>query len=243
MKELQRIAIAISQINKQQIYLTPEQQHYLMTVLRLKTKDQFIAMDGQGKWLLCSLSNQNNIAEIQEEIEIKNELNQQIILMMALPKGNGFDEVVRQTTELGVNSIIPIISDRTLLKPSQQKIDRWQRIAQESAEQSERQIIPQILTPISFNESLKLVNSSHKYICVTRGENPHLLNCLPTEINENISEPMIILIGCEGGWTETEEKQAIAEGFKPVSLGNRIFRAVTAPIVALSMIVGIIESK
>ncbi|MFB2835212.1 16S rRNA (uracil(1498)-N(3))-methyltransferase [Floridanema evergladense] len=234
MPQLQRLTISATQIENQQITLTPEQYHYLSRVLRLQTDDRFIAMNGQGQWWLAKLVNQQ--AEIIEPITIYTELPISITSIVALPK-NGFDEVVKQITELGVTKIIPVISDRTLLKPSPQKIDRWRRIAIEAAEQSERQIVPEILEPIPFKNSFSLINGS-KYICYARGNSPHLLNYLIPFPNTEIT----IATGPEGGWTEREIQEARAAGFQTVSLGKRILTAVLAPVVALSLVTATAEA-
>jgi 16S rRNA (uracil1498-N3)-methyltransferase len=242
MAQLQRIAIAPSQFQQGQIVLTHEQQHYLGRVLRLGEGDRFIAMDGKGKWWLAQL--EENQAQILEPIEVQTELPVAIMLIVALPKGNGFDEVVRCCTELGVAVIAPVMSDRTLLHPSFQKLERWRRIAQEAAEQSERSFVPTILEPVPFNTSLSSLSehsspgNNQQYICVARGNSPHLRDCLQNQEQTTIT----IAIGPEGGWTQTEIKCAVDSGFQPVSLGRRILRAVTAPIVALSIVSAQLES-
>ncbi len=229
MAQLQRIAIASSQLQQEQIILTSEQQHYLYRVLRLQEGDRFIAMDGMGKWWLAQLAGAE--AQILQPLTVETELPIAITLMVALPKGNGFDEVVRISTELGVASIAPVVSDRTLVNPSPQKLERWRRIAKEAAEQSERAIVPVVLEPVSFSSSLSIA-SEQKYICEARGNYPHLLNCLHKQEQKTI----VIATGPEGGWTEKEIASAINAGFQPVSLGKRILRAVTAPIVALTLV-------
>ncbi|MEZ2228464.1 16S rRNA (uracil(1498)-N(3))-methyltransferase [Microcoleus sp.] len=298
MAQLQRLAINAAKISNKSIDLSVEQQHYLHRVLRLQTGEKFIAMDGRGHWWLAVLEAQETglIASIIEEIPVDKELAVEVSLMAALPKGNGFDEVVRQATELGVASIVPVTSDRTLLKPSPQKVDRWRRIAAEAAEQSERQFVPTILEPISFDLAVKDCGQKYRYICVARGDNRHLWDCLisleppqpPLVRGERGLEPpqpplvrgepgleppqpplvrgeqefdsafvgavppcpppggelsIVIAIGPEGGWTEGEVKRAIEFGFEPVSLGSRILRAVTAPIVALSLVGTIFEKS
>ncbi|MEG5040988.1 MULTISPECIES: 16S rRNA (uracil(1498)-N(3))-methyltransferase [unclassified Microcoleus] len=266
MPQLQRLAVTATQICDRKIDLTREQQHYLNRVLRLQGGDRFIAMDGRGHWWLAVLEAQETglIASITEEIAVNRELPVEVTLMAALPKGNGFDEVVRQATELGVASIVPVTSDRTLLKPSDQKVERWRRIAAEAAEQSERQIVPTILEPVSFDWAVKDCGQKYRFICVARGENRHLWDCLkgleppqppllrgeqdgatgfappqsPLVRGEEDGGELsiVIAIGPEGGWTEGEVERAIEFGFEAVSLGSRILRAVTAPIVALSLV-------
>ena len=238
---MQRLAIAPTQIHLSQITLTPEQYHYLSRVLRLGEGDRFIAMNGLGQSWIAALAGTS--AQIVEGLEVKSELPVQVTLMAALPKGNGFDEVVRGCTELGVSCILPAIGDRTLIKPSSQKLDRWRRIAAEAAEQAERQIIPTILDPVAFTAGL-LSLSCHTvkedcYICVARGDSPHLLRCLQEKGSQSTS--IVIAIGPEGGWTDKEIEQAIDQGFKTVSLGSRVFRAVLAPVVALSIVAAAYE--
>lgn len=285
MAQLQRLAIAPSQFQNQQIILTAEQQHYLSRVLRLREGDRFIAMDGRGRWWLAKL--EANQGQLLEPISVQTELPCSMTLMVALPK-NGFDEVVRYSTELGVVAISPVMSDRTLLNPSPQKLERWRRIAQEAAEQSERQIVPTILEPVSFSaalSSLKRNSSSTRdknYICVARGDSPHLLDCLIHILPQETSPPtppllgegsptppsllgkgagglgcsgatdelkntgqgtIVIAIGPEGGWTPAEVEQAIAADFQAVSLGRRVLRAITAPMVALSIVAAAWESE
>ncbi|MBW4593466.1 MAG: 16S rRNA (uracil(1498)-N(3))-methyltransferase [Brasilonema angustatum HA4187-MV1] len=237
MSQLQRIAIAPSQLQQEQILLTKEQQHYLERVLRLREGDRFIAINGKGKWWLAQLEGEK--AQILESLTVETELPISITLMVALPKGNGFDDVVRCCTELGVAVIAPVVSDRTLLDPSPQKLQRWLRIAQEAAEQSERSFVPTILEPISFSASLATGTANYCYICEARGSYPHLTEA----INQvSTTSEIIIATGPEGGWTDKELKYAIDAGFQPVSLGRRILRAVTAPIVALSVVAAQLES-
>ncbi|MEG4283305.1 16S rRNA (uracil(1498)-N(3))-methyltransferase [Microcoleus sp. A006_D1] len=246
MAQLQRLAVTAAQILANKIDLTKEQQHYLNRVLRLQAGDRFIAMDGRGHWWSAILEVRETglFASITEEIAANRELPVAVTLMAALPKGNGFDEVVRQATELGVASIVPVTSDRTLLKPSAPKVDRWRRIAAEAAEQSERQIVPTILEPVSFDLAVKDCSQKHRFICLARGDNRHLWDCLiglvppqpPLLRGEQEPESIAIAVGPEGGWTDGEVQRAIEFGFEPVSLGSRILRAVTAPMVALSLV-------
>ncbi len=244
--QLQRLVIDPTQIAALQIGLTAEQQHYLGRVLRLRSGDRFIAMNGQGQSWLAELTATG--ATLLETIHVTAELPVAVTLALALPKGNGFDDVVRQVTELGVDRIVPLISDRTLMNPSLQKLDRWRRIAQEAAEQSERQIVPTILDSIAFSDYLAInrdidnaINKATtlRLICVARNNPPHLL--------ERLADPlaltqMTLAIGPEGGWTDGEIERAIAAGYQPVSLGQRILRAVTAPLAALAMIAGAVRA-
>jgi 16S rRNA (uracil1498-N3)-methyltransferase len=231
-----RLVISPEQIQKQQITLDAQQQHYLLRVLRLGNGDRFIALDGVGNAWLTEIKGQS--AQVIEALEMGTELPVSLTLITALPKGSGYEQIVRCCTELGVSNFIPVISDRTILKPSFSKVQRWRKIATEAAEQSERQIVPTIFEPVKFVTAIQNTSNTStqaKYICVARGKIPSLWSCLQTR---NSSEIMIAT-GCEGGWTEIEIAEAIANGYQPVSLGDRILRAVTAPITASSLVMAI----
>jgi 16S rRNA (uracil1498-N3)-methyltransferase len=237
---LQRITITPSQVQNNQILLTTEQHHYLTHVIRLRSGDEFEAIDGTGSCYLAAIT-ATGAQIIRIAITVSQEFCQPIILICALPKGNNFDDLVRACTELGVTTILPAISDRTLLNPSPQKLQRWRKIAQEAAEQSERLIVPTIREPRALKAIFgELIAPCAKYLCEARGEYPHLLTSIQS--TELTDLPIIIAIGPEGGWTEGEIQLSIQHGFQLVSLGARILRTITAPIVALSIITAAIDS-
>lgn len=234
---MQRIAVEPQQIQANRLALNLEQQHYLHRVLRLTAGDRFIVMDGRGNWWETVLVCQEDGAfggELQQKVDRHTELPLRITLLAALPKGSGFDEVVRQTTELGVTEIVPVLSQRTLLKPSANKLQRWQRIATEAAEQSERQVVPPVREPLKFEAAIASWRGKTAYLCVARDLGMPLRTVLMSQLPE--LEELAIAIGPEGGWTPQEIQQAQASGFQAVSLGRRILRAVTAPTAALAVI-------
>ena len=231
-----RLVVRSQQIQEHKITLDAQQQHYLLRVLRLGNGDRFIALDGAGNSWLAEITAQS--AQIIEPVIIKTELSVSLTLITALPKGSGYEQVVRCCTELGVSNFMPVISDRTILKPSLNKVQRWRKIAIEAAKQSERQIVPNLFEPEKFTLAINRLSANQgKYICVARGDAPTLWSCLPKQTQSEI----VIATGCEGGWTDAEVEKAIAVGFQPVSLGDRILRAVTAPIVICSLVVAILE--
>ena len=240
MTRLQRLKISPEQCSDNVALLTAEQQHYLSRVLRLNVGDRFIALL-HSHWWLAELQ-QNQTARLLDPLEVQSELQQPIILCAALMKGQGFEEVVRAATELGASQIVPLLSNRTVVNPSDQKQERWRRIAAEATEQCCRQVVPQVLAPISFEAalllSLPLPGSDgrstplSRLICVTHREAPNLLNTLASLPKLGI----LIMIGPEGGWTPTEQDLAIAQGFMPVSLGQRVLRSITASIAVVSVL-------
>jgi 16S rRNA (uracil1498-N3)-methyltransferase len=242
--QLQRLVIALSQCVDSTILLTPAQQHYLTRVLRLKGGDRFFAICDQT-WWLAQLHLSHHQAQLLETVSLQTELEQPIILFAALTKGQGFDDVVRTTTEMGVATLIPLLTAHTVITPSASKLERWRRIATEAAEQSCRQRVPEIFAPITFTDALALVQtehfSSHQHlICVTDSVGINLgqtLLSLPHHLG------ILIMVGPEGGWTLQEQAAAIAQGFLPVSLGCRILRAVTASMAAVAVLSTHIEGR
>jgi 16S rRNA (uracil1498-N3)-methyltransferase len=237
--QLQRLTIAAHQCHQNVITLTLEQQHYLSRVLRLQKGDRFIALC-DSLWWLAELQTEQAAHKVKQ-LPVQTELSQPITLCAALMKGQGFDEVVRAATELGITSLVPLLSDRTIVNPSDQKLERWRRIATEAAEQSCRQRVPDIHPPLPFAKALPLYSTDvcqTRLICVTDKDAPNLLRTLEKLPKLGI----LILVGPEGGWTTAEQEIAIAQGFMPISLGQRVLRAVTASIAVVSVLATHIES-
>lgn len=213
------------------------QQHYLKRVLRLKAGQCFWALDGEGSvWMatLGTTGEQAVLSALPEAAHREQPSSDQslfITLAACLPK-QGFDGVVRQVTELGVDRIVPILSDRTLLQPSSNKLERWRRIAAEAAEQAERLTVPDLRAPISWPQWLLEETESLRCLCIARQPAPSLLSVY---LSAN-SQRMVIAVGPEGGWTPTEIEQAASAGYQQVTLGQGILRAVTASVAALSIL-------
>jgi 16S rRNA (uracil1498-N3)-methyltransferase len=225
---LQRLTIAPAQIHFPVLELTADQQHYLRRVLRLQIGDRFLANDGRGAAYLAEL--RTDTAQILETVTLENrELALPVHAAIALPKGHGFDDLVRACTELGVSHIHPVLSDHTIPSPSASRQQRWVKIAQEAAEQCERAILPQI-QEISPWAAIAAQAQGQKKFCVTRQSAPHLGNSLGNQ------EEIWIAIGPEGGWSDRENQQALELGWEMVSLGPRILRTITAPIAALAIV-------
>lgn len=248
MRQLQRLTIATQQVQGQSITLMAEQQHYLSRVLRLRSGDHFLALLDSGVTWLAKL--EEGTAELLEPQGVRSELPVKVTLVLSLPKGSGFDDVVRQVTELGVSRIVPVISDRTVLKPSANRHDRWQRIAGEATEQSERSQSPTVEEPIRFSDYLNELeppqSNDLRYFCWGRGDSVHLLSQLQTDLlagdQIDMSIGITIAIGPEGGWTDEEVIRSVKAGFVSVSLGKRILRAITAPAAAMAIVGAVIEA-
>ncbi|MFM8552607.1 MAG: 16S rRNA (uracil(1498)-N(3))-methyltransferase [Nitrospiraceae bacterium] len=161
-----------------------------------------------------------------------------ITLAQAIVKGERMDWLIQKATELGVASLLPIVTSHTIVRPKTERHhvqqERWQKIALEASQQSERWEVPEIAAPcdtIAFFEAQS--SASCRLILSERADGQSLATvALPSQPDESI----VIAIGPEGGWTQEELGKARACGFLPVTLGQRILRAETAAIAALSII-------
>jgi 16S rRNA (uracil1498-N3)-methyltransferase len=161
-----------------------------------------------------------------------------IWLAQALLKGDRMEWVIQKATELGAAGIVPLVTAHTIVRllPEQaaSRRERWQRIAREAAQQSERWDIPTVALPLcasQFFADAKL--ATQKFILQERGAATSLRAvALPSSPLETIA----LAVGPEGGWRDEELAQARAGGFLPVTLGDRILRAETATIAALAVI-------
>lgn len=160
-----------------------------------------------------------------------------VILAQAILKGDRMDWAIQKATELGVASLVPIISERVIARPRIERLghqqERWQRIAFEAAQQAERWDVPEVHAPTDLVPWLRSASGAVKVILSERSDGGSLDTfSWPNDADSRI----LILIGPEGGWTATEREVAYASGFTSVSLGTRILRAETAAVAALAII-------
>ena len=227
-------------ISKNFIVLQGSNVSHIRKVLRLKVGDQIEVLDGKGSLYLVSLTDMN-VKSIKGEILSSEKINTESKLMVhlgqSLIKGNGFDIILKKSVELGVHSISPLITERTVVKgDSDKKLPRWKKIIEESSKQCGRSSIPKISNKITGLDIFcqKTKNSDLKLIFWEMEKNKRLSGINPKEIPKSTS----VLIGPEGGFSVKEVETARSYGFLTLGLGPRIFRAETAPLVVLSLLQG-----
>lgn len=240
LKRLPRVALPEGTLRdlvpEQPLNLSGEQRHYLQRVRRLRAGDEFLAFDGSGDLWQLQWQDDRAIAIVALDPQPR-ELPQPVRLVVGIPK-HGFDDVVRQATELGVAAIEPMFTERTLVKPSANKVRRWQAIAREAAEQCERVYIPTIASPQAWSQRATAPVEECRCIAVARTDAP----ALSRSIAARVQTPIAIAIGPEGGWTEAEMTLAHSAGWQAVTLGPRVLRAVTAATFAVGAIAIALES-
>jgi len=178
------------------------------------------------------------VAEIQETQCGPDPEVPSVILGQSVLKTEKMTWVVQKATELGVTHIVPLLTERVIprLSSAQAKRhqDRWQRIALEAAQQSERWEVPTVSALQSFGEFCVAKRHKELSLILVEREPQGSLNSIafPTQWEDSL----ILLVGPEGGWTEAELTEAEKRGYQKVSLGTRILRAETATMAALSIL-------
>ncbi|WP_133014770.1 RsmE family RNA methyltransferase [Clostridium cuniculi] len=218
---------------------------HIYKVLRISEGEKVTLNNCEGVEYLGrvkSVSKQEVLIDILEELESNNESNVNIYLFQGLPKSQKMDLIVQKGTELGITEFIPTITHRVdvKLKGEFKKLDRLNRIALEAAKQSKRSIIPKVLEPIEFDEVLEKINSLDLLIVPYENANNFgiktLINELRKENNIDNIKNIGIFVGPEGGIEEDEIERLKDKGAYIVTLGKRILRTETAGFVATSLI-------
>ena len=215
---------------------------HIRNVLRLKSGDRVQVLDGRGGCFTVSLIRVGR-EKIQGRIESREDARNYesplfIRLGQALVKGTGYDGIVRRAVELGVGHVVPVKSRRCIAKFSKsdmvRKAERWQRIAREASKQCGRERIPEVGPAVMSVEAFCAANQDVDLkFAFWEEERATQVNDMPVGGKPRSAA---ILIGPEGGFAAGEIKSAEKYGFQPVSLGPRLLRTGTAPLVALSIL-------
>ena len=239
MPRLPRFFISPEQITGQSITISGEDVRHIGTVLRMTLGEQLVLCDGKGTEYVAAIV-QLGRNELLTEIvsESKRAIpSQRVTLGQGIPKFDKMDLIVQKSVELGVSRILPLVTERTIvkLKDEEKRITRWQKIAQEAAMQSNRVDVPVIGTIVSFEDFLQTRNSELQTLHLLPWEEASepIKNILHAERE---ASDIVILIGPEGGFSAAEAELAKSRGFHLVSLGPNILRTETAALAALSMI-------
>lgn len=229
--------IFLEDLTAAELKISGQDARHLAYSLRARRGDKIRAVDRAGNCAVIELIDFNNdsvkarrIGEMQKVI-----VERKIILADCLPKQNRFETIIEKATELGVDKIQPLISERTIARPKD-KLERWRRIAKESSEQCGRDTIPEIGDLRKLDDWLKEI--------FPLKENWLFLFCWELEkvttvrevLSANKNSNVVVLIGPEGGFSEREVLAIKSAGGVSASLGSRILKTDTASISVLAMI-------
>lgn len=214
------------------------EQHHLRNVLRITPGEIIRIIDGQGNVytaeILDTPTNRSaSIARIQTHA-FHAIPSPTLALFQGLPKNDKMEIILQKTTELGVTQIVPLHSERTLQKPSQNRYERWHRVVISATKQCKRAWLPELCNTQQFEASLaELKKFSLRLLLSPHTEEQHIKAVLRETPDPNA---IALFVGPEGGFSDQEVTAAVESGCVPVTLGRNILRTETAAITAVAVI-------
>jgi 16S rRNA (uracil1498-N3)-methyltransferase len=231
--------------NDNRFIIDEEDRHHIVKVMRMQLGDQIICVDQNGKQAVCALAEITDtsvVADVVQWKEIASELPISITIASGLPKGDKLEWIIQKGTELGAHQFLPFSAARSVVKwdekKAAKKIDRWQKIAKEAAEQSHRAFLPEVFNSISFKELLtKSKDFNYKLVAFEEeSRNGETAVFASTLRKMNKGDSLLLVFGPEGGLTDEEVQQLKYNDFEVCGLGPRILRTETAPLYTLAAI-------
>ena len=221
--------------------ITGKKAHHLTRVLRLGVGEPVVLFDGRGREFpaeILEVGRQLIRFKVSAGKGVDRESPLSLMLALGLPRPGIMDLIVQKVTELGVNEIVPLRTERAQRWLAGEKdlsrINRWGRIAQEAARQSGRNMVPRIWPLSDFPQLLQqTADTELKLFCWEEEEKENLRQALEAK---GKARQACVLIGPEGGFSAKEAEEAASAGFQSISLGGRILRTETAAIVVIGLI-------
>ncbi|MBL8281371.1 16S rRNA (uracil(1498)-N(3))-methyltransferase [Acinetobacter junii] len=217
------------------IELTESVFHHWVRVLRAKVQEKAIFFNGKGgeyRVTLTEINKKNAFVSVDHFEAIDRTAPFKVILGQVMSKGDRMDYAIQKATELGVTTIQLLTSDRCEMRlkydRDQKKLDHWQSVAVAACEQCGMNIVPKVLAPISIEEWIQTdLPISRLVMAPNKDQKNVLLDAQPE---------LALLIGPEGGLSESEIGLSNQHGFVNWCIGDRVLRTETAPVVALSIL-------
>jgi 16S rRNA (uracil1498-N3)-methyltransferase len=203
------------------------QLHQIRHVLRLPDGEQLAVFDGAGGEWLAQIHGER--ADVVKPIDQSAEPRTRLTLYQALIRPAHFELVLQKGTELGVAHFVPFTSERTVV--AGEKRTRWRTIVAEAAEQSGRRLVPRIGELLTFDEAIAEATRQGVPFMPWEGADRPRLSAV-----HRPSQELALIVGPEGGFSQTEVDRARSRGVVTVTLGRRILRAETAAIVAAALL-------
>jgi 16S rRNA (uracil1498-N3)-methyltransferase len=238
--EIRRVFVDKLKIKNGMVLLAGPVLKYIVGVLRKGPGDRIDLIDGKGylyRSTIQSVKGKELFLQVLDVVHKPQEKRPRVILCVSPIKGPRMDWLVEKATELGVETIIPTIFKRTLIRfndNESEKVERWRRITIEASRQSGRFTIPEIVEPTPLRGISDLIGNDVGKRVVLYEKERH--TTLKDVFGTNTGAAACVVIGPEGGIEESEVEWLRDNGFTACTLGENIFRAETTPLVVLSVI-------
>ena len=222
------------------------QAAHLIRVLRAEPGMEFDVVAGGHVWhsvvagITADAVRFNLIAELTADPALP------LTLLLSVYKFDRMEWAIEKVTELGAESIVPVIarrSEKHLAQAAAGRVERWRRVALEASKQARRSDVLRIEDPVALKEALHHEVQALRFVLAEQERTTTLRHALTQALSAAGDEaPAIrVAVGPEGGWSPEEEAMFDAENWKPVSLGPRILRAETAAITAVAIASSLLE--
>ena len=254
---MHRLLVATELLSEESPVLPADAAKHLK-VLRPKSGEEIELFDGKGKWRTYAVCGDKNVAApllraTSQTFQTSQtsqtfQTSQTLTLFACVTKGSRWDWTVEKATELGVTRIVPVISDRTIVRiPKAEratKRERWQRIAEDAARQSDAKWLPEICEAVDFKDALALVKETMCFVGALTNPPPKPLLAAVEDVRRETGDgkALSVFVGPEGDFTP-EELTALLEIAIPTSFGPTILRAETAAIFAVSVLMGRLQGS
>ena len=214
-------------VSSDRLQLTGKEAHHLQRVLRMQPGESVWLFDGQGREVLAEIVSIDRDAVQLQVVERRlaaSDAGLPVTIATGVPKGDRFRWLIEKATELGVQRIVPLITQRSIVDPGLGKLDKLRQTIVEACKQCGRTRLMELTDPLSWRD------------CLTQefpGRDAWIAHPTGTPVaatGATAQLPPLYLVGPEGGFTETEVAEALAAGARPMQLGPRILRIETAVV-------------
>jgi 16S rRNA (uracil1498-N3)-methyltransferase len=237
---MHRFFVTPDQLQNGRVAFSDDQAQQIQKVLRLRPGQHVMVLDNAG-WAyevkLTLVSRKGTAGEVLERQPATGEPAVVLTLYQSVIKWDRFEWVLQKGTEVGVARFVPVITQRSRLKSSDEikpnRVARWQRIIAEAAEQSQRGRLPRLAPAVNLSEAMASCSAEAALIPWEEAEGGISIG---TALASRRPQSVALFIGPEGGFTEEEVAAGRRRGIIPVSLGRRIMRAETAAVVAAALV-------
>lgn len=224
------------------ISLNPQACHHLLNVLRIKPGAKLSVFNGRGGEFVAeciAIEKKKVLVRLTDFIDISIESSLDITLLHGIAKGDRMDLIVQKSVELGVNKIVPLLTEHCNVKLNKQrwqkKQQHWQAIAERACEQCGRNHIPEVSMPINLADALDHSQQGMKLLLHHRATIK-----LSQLFFDKKQQSLQLLIGSEGGLARDEADLAEQCGYQAVQLGKRVMRTETASLAAVASLQALI---
>ena len=228
--------------NPEKLALDDGETHHALSVLRMKAGERATVFNGQGAEATVELAGVEKGRVVLRKISAGKSapLGCELVLGQAIPKGKNMELIVEKATELGAAAIVPLLSERTIVRADAgealAKREKWQRVAVEAAKQCGQNWLPRVHAPQTPKEFFLSGEKFDVMLIASLQPDARPMKEVLAEVAGTRPRRVLILVGPEGDFTPAEVALAKAHGCRPVTLGPIILRTETAAIYCLSVL-------